>query len=155
MDTVDYWVVGCEWILGELLGQVYGEEYLRKYNLVFQKFPCQGGMRVGKVLLEIIFMRCRNMTRCPRLHLPRLCLLWVLSLEPGYTPSLAKALSCLWGVFIEIVRKCAQWKRRGLLQFIVPKCPLKASWACRCGFWEATGSYVCDTHDQISQLMSL
>lgn len=32
MDTVDSWVSGCEQALGELLGQVYGEEYPGKYD---------------------------------------------------------------------------------------------------------------------------
>lgn len=36
-------VAGCEWVLRELLGQVYSEEYLGKYDLAFQKFSLQGG----------------------------------------------------------------------------------------------------------------
>lgn len=53
MDAVDSWVARCEWALGELLGQVYGEEYPAKYDLAFQNFSLQGGMGVGEVLLKV------------------------------------------------------------------------------------------------------
>lgn len=47
MEAVDSWVAGCEWVLRELLGQVYGEEYPAKYSSAFPKFPLQGGVWVG------------------------------------------------------------------------------------------------------------
>lgn len=68
MDAVDSWVAGCERALGELSGQVYGEEYLAKYDLVFQKFLLQGGMGVGEVPLKVVSVRHRNVTRHPKLH---------------------------------------------------------------------------------------
>lgn len=42
MDAIDSWVAGCEWVLGELVGQVYGEEYSGKYDLAFKIFSLQG-----------------------------------------------------------------------------------------------------------------
>lgn len=47
MEAVDSWVARCEWVLGELLGQVYEEEYPAKYSSAFQKFYLQGGVRVA------------------------------------------------------------------------------------------------------------
>lgn len=38
MDTDASWVAGFEEVLGELLGQVYGKEYLGKYDAILQKF---------------------------------------------------------------------------------------------------------------------
>ena len=69
MDAADSWVAGCEWVLGELLGQVYGEEYLGKHDLAFQNFSLQGGAGAGEVLLEVVSVRQRNVTHHPKLHL--------------------------------------------------------------------------------------
>lgn len=44
-------------MLGELLGQVYGEEYLGKHDLAFQNFSLQGGAGAGEVLLEVASVR--------------------------------------------------------------------------------------------------
>lgn len=66
MDAVDSWVAGCEWALGELLGQVYGKEYPAKYDPAFQKFSLQGGMGAGEVRLEVLG-RHRNVTCHPEL----------------------------------------------------------------------------------------
>lgn len=65
MDAVDSWVSGYEWVLGELLGQVYGEEYLRKHDLAFQKFSLQEGIGAGEVLLGVVLVRHRNVTHFP------------------------------------------------------------------------------------------
>lgn len=56
-------------MLGELLGQVYGEEYLGKHDLAFQNFSLQGGAGAGEVLLEVVSVGQRNVTHHPKLHL--------------------------------------------------------------------------------------
>ena len=89
MDAADSWVAGCEWVLGELLGQVYGEEYLGKHDLAFQNFSLQGGAGAGEVLLEVV--SDRNVTHHPGSHLAvsmtteELCP-WSLAM-PFYSPS--------------------------------------------------------------------
>lgn len=47
------------------MGQVYGEEYLGKYDLAFQKFSLQEGAGAGEVLLEVVLVRHRNVTHFP------------------------------------------------------------------------------------------
>lgn len=76
-------------MLGELLGQVYGEEYLGKHDLAFQNFSLQGGAGAGEVLLEVV--SDRNVTHHPGSHLAvsmtteELCP-WSLAM-PFYSPS--------------------------------------------------------------------
>lgn len=87
-------------MLGELLGQVYGEEYLGKHDLAFQNFSLQGGAVAGEVLLEVVSVRHRNVTHHPKLHLAvsttteELCL-WSLATPP----LLIKPLLCLQWTF--------------------------------------------------------